>query len=771
MDIAPDLKNMRLLKICPGLFLLQIPDREISWMFNAWPDATKFLIQQNLELNGIVYPDLRMQTDLGISCNLVEFPLLHALFNQGMLFRGEKPCLVGTRRQLQLAGESFKRGLFGFFNRAEMDDCDLEPGLQTALLREIEGLSLHGIQEVDELLELVALIPLEDCPTAESATEFRGVRIWKEAINVFGVECGGERVLIDCNLEEGEPYIPPLKLDVKQIPYKLFQIVDTGEEDGFSPKSCMHTLIQWRDKIICIDLPMNVSYLLDQVSISRSEIDAVIFTHNHDDHIGELSMLLQMDKKITIICPRVIWKSILLKAAAMFAMEVEELAGYFDYVPIRFGEEYDYGGLRILAHPSIHSVPCAVYRLRGIVGREWRSYGHMSDILNFKRGRKLVEKGVVDRERFDRYRSFLLEPTTVKKIDVGAREGTEDHAVHGFWKDFEGDTSEHIVLAHTRKEYLAERATVTVGQVAMAGSARDVGAQVGHSFQDKYRERAIRYLADYLFVLLEERIARELLDREQVLSYVRILADCEIRLIQPNTPFLKMGGRSTFVDMVICGKGSIWVPQGEEWKRVANVNAGDMIGDMGVLLQIPRTASIRSDTYMRVLRIPGFLFREIAIWLGVFSGDAGKESVLQKIWRHRKIVQGSQLFGAEVPIYLQNKIAQRGVELDLKAGDLAYPCAADGQAMVVSDAPKAFVVEYGDRVLMPEAAKPAVFGENCFLTGKSESYRVVARCDTVALRLDREEFAWIGEVPVFKLRLKQLAEKRGIMTRRAENMG
>ena len=62
----------------------------------------------------------------------------------------------------------------------------------------------------------------------------------------------------------------------------------------------MHTVIQWRERVICLDLPMNVPYLLDKVSISRTEIDAVIFTHNHDDHIGEFSMLLQQDKKVTI---------------------------------------------------------------------------------------------------------------------------------------------------------------------------------------------------------------------------------------------------------------------------------------------------------------------------------------------------------------------------------------------------------------------------------------------------------------------------------------
>jgi len=763
-------QQMEVIKVCPALFLLKVPEVGISWLFNAWPDAIKFLIQQGLELNGIVYPDLRTQTDKGISCNLVEFPLLHALFNQGMLLRGEKPCLVGTEKQLVRAGESFKRGLFGFYHAEEMEDCDLALEERLSFMREIEGLALHGIQEPEELLEMVPLAPLEECPTAETATEYRGVRIWKEAINAYGIEYAGERMLIDCNLEKGEDYQPPLELDIKQFPYRLFQIIDTGEEDGFSPKSCMHTLIQWRDRIICVDLPMNVPYLLDQVSVSRTEIDAVIFSHNHDDHIGELSMLLQLDKKVTVICPKVIWKSILLKAAALFDMEVEELASYFDHVPIRFGEEYDYGGLRILAHPSIHSVPCAVYRIRGIVGQEWKVYGHMSDILNFERCQKLVEDGVITQGRFDQYRDFLLAPTTVKKIDVGCREGTEAFSVHGSWKDFRPDASEHIILGHTQKEFLDEQATVTVGQVAVAGSARDMGANLGHGYQDKYRERALKYLADYLFSLLAERIEEGGIDRRLVHGYVRILADSEIRLIQPNTPFLKRGGKSTFVDLVISGKGSIWVPQGRRLTKIANVNAGDMIGDMGVLLQIPRTASIRSDTYMRVLRIPDFLFREIAIWLGLFSDDPDIESVLRKIWRHREIVQGSQLFGAEVPLYLQNRIAQRGEERTLSPGEQVFPWQEGDGGIVLGETPDAFVVEYKDLVLMPEVSKPPVFGEKSFLSGVRESYRVTARKKTSVLKLGQKESAWIREVPLFVLRLKQLAEKREIFTQRAEHM-
>jgi len=71
---------------------------------------------------------------------------------------------------------------------------------------------------------------------------------------------------------------------------------------------------------------------------------------------------------------------------------------------------------------------------------------------------------------------------------------------------------------------------------------------------------------------------------------------------------------------------------------------------------------------------------------------------------------------------------------------------------------------------MPEVAKPPVFGEKSFLTGERESYRVVARKKTTVLQLEKKEEAWIRDVPLFVLRLKQLAEKREIFTQRAEYM-
>ncbi len=767
--------KIEVIKICAASFLLRIEEADISWIFNAWPDIAKFMIQRDLSYNGIVYPDLKLQTEKGISCNLVEFPLLHAMFNQGMYFDGIRPMLIGSRRQLELGSESFRRGMFGFYDESEMKDCDLLDSETEELMNEIRALSLNGIQKADELLELLPLTRLEDCPTLETATEYNGVRIWKEAINVFGIEYQGEQVFIDCNLKEGEEYIPPLKIDVKNIPYRLFQVIDTGEEDGFSPKSCMHTLIQWRSKIVCIDLPMNVPYLLEKVSISRTEIDAVLFTHNHDDHIGELSMLMHMDKKVTVICPKIIWKSILLKASAMMDMDMQELSEFFNHVPIRYGQEFDYCGLHITAHPSIHPVPCAIYKIRAIVNGEWKSYGHMSDILNYTRCQKLVDDGHFSQKRFDDYKAFLQEPLTVKKIDVGTKPGGELFSVHGHWEDFVDDESEQIVLGHIREEFLPVKATVLVGQIAFAGSARNMGTSDDRYYQDKHRERAFEYLYDYLHALLEERLKKGYVSEDRVLEYAKILSDNEIQLIQANSPFLKMGGDSTFVDMVISGTGSIWIEKDDTIVKITNVNAGDLIGDMGVLREIPRTATVRADSYLYVLRIPGLLFKQAAMTLGIFSGRLGwgqDESVLEKIWRHRVIVQGSGLFSAEIPIYIQNKIAQYADEVVLGEGDYLCQTEDDLDTLWVSDDANAFKVEIDEGALPKEFVSPPVFGEATFYLGKKEEdYRVMAKKTVSVLKLDRENFDWILDVPIFKMRLKQLVEKRNILVERALKKG
>ena len=113
---------------------------------------------------------------------------------------------------------------------------------------------------------------------------------------------------------------------------------------------------------------------------------------------------------------------------------------------------------------------------------------------------------------------------------------------------------------------------------------------------------------------------------------------------------------------------------------------------------------------------------------------------------------------------MQNKLAQRARELRLHKGDSVFE-AAGKETLVLAADPEGFALVV-DGIELPDAAMPPVFGEGFFNTGRAEDYDAVAQRGSIALTLDKEEFAWMREVPIFRLRLTQLAEKRAIYVQR-----
>jgi hypothetical protein len=49
------------------------------------------------------------------------------------------------------------------------------------------------------------------------------------------------------------------------------------------------------------------------------------------------------------------------------------------------------------------------------------------------------------------------------------------------------------------------------------------------------------------------------------------------------------------------------------------------------------------------------------------------------------------------------------------------------------------------------------------MTGEPDRYQIVACKEANMLQLDREKFSWVREIPLFKLRLKELVEQRKIL--------
>ena len=146
------------------------------------------------------------------------------------------------------------------------------------------------------------------------------------------------------------------------------------------------------------------------------------------------------------------------------------------------------------------------------------------------------------------------------------------------------------------------------------------------------------------------------------------------------------------------------------------------------------------------------------------------ESVLEMIWRRREIVQGSWLFGAEVPIYLQNKIAQMADELPTSAGDTLFEEGnSEGHLFIATAGDVCMTV--GGEAAPAELCQLPVFGEGSFMNGVPETYRVESKGGRPLLKLPRHKFEWILDVPIFRLRLRELHARREVFVERAHRRG
>ena len=173
--------SLQVRQICEGAYCVDIPEIGVSWLLNAWPDVVKYIIKNDDTINGIVYTELTQSTDIVPDSNFLEFPLLHCLFNKGMIFDGNRPVVIGNKSQIIRAKEGFARGLYGFQNKIEtLEDLTDEREAEN-LIKEIEGLGFNGIQNVENIVDFVPFV----ADINGLSCSYKGLRISSSSPNNF----------------------------------------------------------------------------------------------------------------------------------------------------------------------------------------------------------------------------------------------------------------------------------------------------------------------------------------------------------------------------------------------------------------------------------------------------------------------------------------------------------------------------------------------------------------------------------------------------------
>lgn len=459
-------------KIQEGVYWVEIPEADIRLLCGCPADSIKHLRKHGYVFpakieghryetgpNSILLSDSLTQNN-SLS-NLSEFPVLHMLYNQGMMlpghpnnYEGNLPTLIGTKKQVDAQLEYIFRGNFGLISIEEF----LQENETELFAKENLDVKLRfAYGEFTPPDELVKGIYLETSPIEIK----NGVSIQRIATNVFTISYKDKSVKVDLNLKPHKRYKPSYILPKFKIPKFKFGVIHIGEGNGWDPtRPCTSSLVAYKKKFFVIDAGPFITESIKAVGYKVDQLEGVIFTHVHDDHFAGLYSLLKRKNKLKIFCTRVIKATVFKKFAALLSCSEKEVEKFLDFHELTKDVWNNYSGLEIKPIVSPHPVDTCIYIFRDKEVDNSKTYGHYSDIASLGWLKKMMRKdknGYGISESFYNYvvDSFKL-PLTVKKVDVGGP------VIHGEANDFTEDSSERLILAHTTSKLTQEQLEIGV---------------------------------------------------------------------------------------------------------------------------------------------------------------------------------------------------------------------------------------------------------------------------------------------------------------------
>ena len=118
-------------------------------------------------------------------------------------------------------------------------------------------------------------------------------------------------------------------------------------------------LIQTEDTAVLVDAGCSGKRIftgLAERGLSVSDLDAVLLTHEHDDHVRGLSMLIKRAPGITVKATR----GTLTRVASRLRCGTEDEDERVNTETVRYGEDFDVGGIRVRPFKLEHDAaePC-----------------------------------------------------------------------------------------------------------------------------------------------------------------------------------------------------------------------------------------------------------------------------------------------------------------------------------------------------------------------------------------------------------------------------
>lgn len=582
--------KIELIKIIPGVYWLEIAEINLRMLCGCPADTVKHLKKRGLidktSKNGVDYetgPNAILLSDKSVQngelSNLAEFPLLQMLYLQGMIIpnhvnnTGEKPMVIGTEAQIKAQMEYFYRGNYGLVSEEEIKATGTDDQTAKFLMKMKLRFAFGKINNTENLINAIPLIE-EDTISPKP-----DLYITRLETNIFEVKYKNESQIVNINLPGKEVYPAPYTLNFHKISRDYFSVIHTGEGDAWDvSRPCMASIIMFQGKIYLIDAGPDLITSLNALGISINEVDGIFNTHGHDDHFAGLMSFVRSDHKIKYFASSLVRASVAKKLCGLMGVQEGSFYQFFDVCDLELNQWNNVEGLEIMPLLSPHPVETNIYYFRTFWDNRYYTYGHLADVVSFRRLHQDIVKDTDEQEYKDmmqQVKTNYLLPVDLKKIDIGGG------MIHGDASDYRHDETQKIMLAHIARGLNAEEKQV--GSFASFGNV-DSLVETNYDFSKHYAYQHLKFyfpnLPDYeIFSLL----------------------NCPIIHLNSGADLFKKGANYTYVYLILTGLVEMIYPD----TGIENtLSAGSLVGFYVDNDDLVAKATCRASCHVTALQIP-----------------------------------------------------------------------------------------------------------------------------------------------------------------------
>ncbi|MDQ7823462.1 MAG: cyclic nucleotide-binding domain-containing protein [Candidatus Eremiobacteraeota bacterium] len=704
------MQHLSIEEVVPGCKVVTFGERVV--VFGVPADVVKYFALQKKQFGHIiVLPDRLYERGMTQS---VEFPLYKYIFSQGPKERGEKFTIVGMARQVGQISAILQQTVLGPTDEQALtwSTCG-----EADFVRKVRS---YFRQDFTRLGEIVSFVPFGP----DGSVEIEGLRIKRTGADRFCVSSGSETLEVDIAhthvISPPTLYQAPVEL-IK--PMKLGAVV-LGTSTGFDPRGDTSNVIIYAKHLgISIDGSPWMGERLNLYGINPGSIGLFVVTHLHDDHSNIFNMMIN-GYRSSIATTNLIYRSFLVKASSILSIPMEDVEKLVHFIELRPGEKNSWYSNTISCFYTIHPIPTIGVIINGkILISGDTLWGRPLD--------GLVEKGIIEPS----YRDFLM--------NLPFREGLELILFDGGGGPIHPEPEE---LAELPDEVRRRMYLTHVAELPPALCSRVNLGMAGQIFSLE----ATREQLDFEDVLA---LSESTLMRGAPHDWLRVFCS-EGKVIERKAHEVIIDESTGDECFYFLLQGTLKVIRAGEF--VARIYSGDYFGEMIFLGSHKRTATIISESCVKILAIPQEVFR-------CFIQDENVKRSLLRIMQVRPNFFHTTVFNdtpdnflQEIIIHSRQRFFDKG-EVIIREGDIG-----DHLYLILRGSCTVTKKGHDREILVGTLEKDDIFGEMALLSeSKIRSATVTAREPTEVVIISREYFSRIiTEVPSVFYNLTIIADER-----------